>query len=346
MRPPTLDVGVPCCTDPAVHTADGSTETKAGRATRKTRAARDGDSAGVDEDDESETGGAWVRSLPRPAGLLKPNLLCVPNVQDDQEYIDGGARKPVRQFACPGFPAVGDTFPSCQAAHEAAAAAMIPVYGNGLDASKAHLIRCNQHGQGCPVQIHLGAGGRPWRVLASSVFEHNHGRDPRIVKNPAWRPVIKNAAARRAVERRDAQVRAFSSSSRSQADEHSLNAPSTVSAPRRFRGSARGTLSRMRQQPRSRPWGSRARPSQRTRSSSYQALLPQRRQASPPLLAAAAGSQTTLQSQSRRRTSFPPPPPRPRRRPAPLPPQLPPAVSASLPYSTRPRPTLPPSSPT
>ncbi|TNY22529.1 hypothetical protein DMC30DRAFT_392117 [Rhodotorula diobovata] len=82
---------------------------------------------------------------------------------------------------------------------------MIPVYGNGLDASKAHLIRCNQHGQGCPVQIHLGAGGRPWRVLASSVFEHNHGRDPRIVKNPAWRPVIKNAAARRAVERRDAQ---------------------------------------------------------------------------------------------------------------------------------------------
>ena len=59
------------------------------------------------------------------------------------------------------------------------------------------------------MRIKLGLGGGRWRVLESSNFIHNHERDPKIVKDPTWRPYIRNTTAREAVEKRDEAVRAF-----------------------------------------------------------------------------------------------------------------------------------------
>ncbi|KPV76004.1 uncharacterized protein RHOBADRAFT_53004 [Rhodotorula graminis WP1] len=119
------------------------------------------------------------------------------------EIPRGKRGRTIPQYFCPGLPAVGATFPSSLAAHEQIAAAMIPVYGNGLDIGRPSKIMCNRHGTGCPMCIHLGGGGGRWRVLESSNFFHNHERDSRIVKDPAWRPVIRNSTVREAVEKRD-----------------------------------------------------------------------------------------------------------------------------------------------
>ncbi|GAA5835471.1 hypothetical protein JCM9279_004551 [Rhodotorula babjevae] len=109
----------------------------------------------------------------------------------------------VPQHLCRGLPGVGATFRSTQAAHKKVAAAIVPVYGIGVDASHPSTIRCSRHGAGCPMRINLGLGGGRWRVLESSNFIHNHERDPNIVKDPTWRPYIRDAAAREAVEERD-----------------------------------------------------------------------------------------------------------------------------------------------
>ncbi|GAA5929356.1 hypothetical protein JCM3775_002319 [Rhodotorula graminis] len=119
------------------------------------------------------------------------------------EIPRGKRGRTIPQYFCPGLPAVGATFPSSLAAHEQIAAAMIPVYGNGLDIGRPSKIMCNRHGTGCPMCIHLCGGGGRWRVLESSNFFHNHERDSRIVKDPAWRPVIRNSTVREAVEKRD-----------------------------------------------------------------------------------------------------------------------------------------------
>ncbi|GAA5911736.1 hypothetical protein JCM8208_005582 [Rhodotorula glutinis] len=121
----------------------------------------------------------------------------------------GKRGRTIPQYLCPGLPAVGATFPSSAAAHEQVAAALIPVYGNGLDVSNASSIKCTRHGAGCPMRIDLGFGGGRWRVLESSNFFHNHERDSRIVKDPTWRPQIRNSTVRAAVEKRDEAVRAL-----------------------------------------------------------------------------------------------------------------------------------------
>ncbi|GAA6034253.1 hypothetical protein JCM8097_003808 [Rhodosporidiobolus ruineniae] len=99
-------------------------------------------------------------------------------------------------------------YPTMRAMYLALVVAMIPAYGLSVSLMSNSSMICNrQHphyahrpGGTCPYTIYATQRDDGWVVdLERSRMKHNHGPDPRIVKDPAWRPVVRNAAARAAL---------------------------------------------------------------------------------------------------------------------------------------------------
>ncbi|BGP46179.1 hypothetical protein JCM10450v2_002019 [Rhodotorula kratochvilovae] len=140
------------------------------------------------------------------------------------------------QYPTPGIPAYAQTFASYQAAYEAVAAAVIPIYGIGVVSTNPSWIRCNKRLSGCPFRIHLEKlPDEQVRVTDFSIYEHNHDRNPKIVEDPSWRPYIRNAAAREAVQKRDEKcVRTTLNSSKKRSGSPAAASPSPKKQLRRL----------------------------------------------------------------------------------------------------------------
>ncbi|GAA5947353.1 hypothetical protein JCM3765_001637 [Sporobolomyces pararoseus] len=130
--------------------------------------------------------------------------------EDNQKDTDFHARveptidaAEVEQFPTPGLPQFGDSFNSAQDLLVVCYHSMLPIYGNGVDATSSRfqgktIIQCYRH--------RSRNGSCPWRLEAvrksssnklvvreqGSYLFHNHGRHPNIVHDPQWRPRIRN----------------------------------------------------------------------------------------------------------------------------------------------------------
>ncbi|GAA5999435.1 uncharacterized protein JCM10292_001289 [Rhodotorula paludigena] len=132
--------------------------------------------------------------------------------EDEDKKRRTRASKSRFSLTSPGFPQCGESFNSVQQLYQAVVASIVPA--NGISAKLARVsdkrgkIRCSRyHTRGgqqerCPWELAIYAENhsQSWKVdSAASSLLHNHDRDPRIVADPNWRPVINNPLARQAL---------------------------------------------------------------------------------------------------------------------------------------------------
>lgn len=119
------------------------------------------------------------------------------------------------QQRIPGFPAVGDVAPTSDAMAFLIRATSVPVSGVSwvkqrqsetlcriackLGATADLVARCPAN-----LMVEQRAADGMWQITGQSHFEHNHGRDSRIIANPKWRPNIKGRTPYN--ERREMQM--------------------------------------------------------------------------------------------------------------------------------------------
>ncbi|GAA5971658.1 hypothetical protein JCM11641_000678 [Rhodosporidiobolus odoratus] len=144
-------------------------------------------------------------------GDATPEVEDVPRKRSKAEEV-----VQVVQVPCPGFPTTRHGFATLDDFYAAAVAAVVPVYGTGLHLAKKYaastkVLTCNRgrnnHADECPfyLTVHQDANGT-WRLGEGGRPNHSHGPDPRILRDPKWRPVIRSEVARKVlgmdVERR------------------------------------------------------------------------------------------------------------------------------------------------
>ena len=112
---------------------------------------------------------------------------------------------------CPGFPQPHQEFASHEALYSAFLKAVVPVYGVTLRHTwtgdeRVH-YRCAKYGAGAPssrCQYYLVGRCDPdtsfWHFDPStSILEHTHGPDSRIIVDPTWRPAVTSPGIVRAL---------------------------------------------------------------------------------------------------------------------------------------------------
>lgn len=114
----------------------------------------------------------------------------------------------------PNLPQHGSTFKSAQAVLTACYLALLPIYGSGarpftgnpgtfrttIRCALSHTLYKNLPGGVCPWSLVaiLDKSNNEFRVdLNVSDLYHNHAPHPSILRNPTWRPLIKNEDVRR-----------------------------------------------------------------------------------------------------------------------------------------------------
>ncbi|GAA5975690.1 hypothetical protein JCM5350_002695 [Sporobolomyces pararoseus] len=168
-----------------------------------------------DEDSEYEE---ISQSSQRSASRGNAGLYTEVAETEDEEFREDGASV-VKQLATPNLPRHGQQFESNKDLLTACYSALLPVYGNGArnvggTISTAPLsrntIRCARYhhryrttSEGiCKwslVAFVNESGSKLVVNLDQSNLYHNHLPHPSILKNPSWRPVIKNADVLRAL---------------------------------------------------------------------------------------------------------------------------------------------------
>ncbi|GAA6034229.1 hypothetical protein JCM8097_003795 [Rhodosporidiobolus ruineniae] len=114
------------------------------------------------------------------------------------------AAEGIPQVPCPRLPKPGAPFDNLIDLYKAIVKALVPTYGIGArmtNLGKAHSggVVCNRQQSGCPFNVKWSSG----LVAADSITLHNHGAEPKLLRDPAWRPWFKSQHAMDAIAELD-----------------------------------------------------------------------------------------------------------------------------------------------
>ncbi|GJN88292.1 hypothetical protein Rhopal_001257-T1 [Rhodotorula paludigena] len=168
--------------------------------------------ADEEEDPEEDTEEEHQSASPQKKRRIEPEVRTQEKKNgpsDDELFERSTSSAPV---PVPGLPKASDTFATVTDAYSAYVKAIVPVYGIGLyrqESSAETAFLCNRYittrdmiGSGCAYKIALEVDsktGRWKRDTTLSVLKHSHGPAIKILRDPNWRPTVRNADARKAL---------------------------------------------------------------------------------------------------------------------------------------------------
>ncbi|BGP06322.1 hypothetical protein JCM10049v2_002143 [Rhodotorula toruloides] len=179
------------------------------RTTKRTRVAKSSAIVLSSDDDESreDDDGEYRSSALEHASATSGD-------ESGGESEPAARKRSSRDVHVPGLPSVNDSFASTTEAFKAYVKATVPVYGISVTkcavSSTVTQIKCNRHhshysehpGGVCSWQavLKLNPKTRRWRIDAvKSHFKHSHGPCEEILRDPSFRPTVRNPDAREAL---------------------------------------------------------------------------------------------------------------------------------------------------